>query len=277
MFGMLLKDLARPDILQRVGIRKEPFAVRASRKNWDRYVMHAEDLARSGGFETLKDSIIEKVAVSEKEVIADIGCGTGLLTLAMAENAERIWAIDISERMCDYLRAKASSAGRNNVETVVASATSLPLVDCSVHAVVSNYCFHHLSADDKARALHEVYRVLRPGGRFVFGDMMFEISLSVARDRAIIGSKVRGMLSNGVPGMIRLTKNVARFAAGSWENPARAQWWEATLRETGFVGIEVSEMSHEGGIALACRPLENDQVSARGMAEETPAVKVAAG
>lgn len=75
--------------------------------------------------------------------------------------------------MCEYLRAKAASAGLDNVHAAVASAVSLPLVDEAADVVVSNYCFHHLSDPDKRHALRETHRVLGPGGRLVFGDMMF--------------------------------------------------------------------------------------------------------
>ncbi len=232
----------------------------SSTKNWDRYVSHAEEIARSDGFLALKDQILELVGDSDQLVVADVGSGTGLLTLAVAPDAQRVWAIDISERMCDYLKAKAGSAGLENVETVVATAVSLPLVDDGVDVVVSNYCFHHLSDADKHRAIAEAFRVLRPGGRFVFGDMMFKVSVANVRDRQLVASKVRAIASRGLPGLLRIFKNVALFASGRWEKPARSDWWEAALREAGFTDIEVQPLAHEGGVAACTRPLEADRV-----------------
>jgi ubiquinone/menaquinone biosynthesis C-methylase UbiE len=86
------------------------------------------------------------------------------------------------------VRTKASSAGIDNIEVATASAVSLPLVDGTADLVVSNYCFHHLNDDGKRRALSEIYRVLEPGGRLVFGDMMFRLSMSHPRDRRAAGS-----------------------------------------------------------------------------------------
>lgn len=223
-------------------------------KDWDHHVTEAEDVARSDGFQALRDRIIGLAAPRPGEVVVDIGAGTGLLTLLVAETAERVWAIDTSPSMCEYLRAKAVSAGHANVEAVVASATSLPLVEDTADLVVSNYCFHHLCDADKKRALSEAGRVLRPGGRLVFGDMMFRVSLSDERDRRVVAAKVRSLLRRGPAGLWRLLKNLLRFAGGRWEHPARAPWWDSALREAGFVDIEIEVLGHEGGIARARLP-----------------------
>jgi ubiquinone/menaquinone biosynthesis C-methylase UbiE len=184
----------------------------------------------------------------------DVGAGTGLLTLALASCGVQVWAVDISPSMCTYLRAKAASAGFDAVETVVASAVSLPLVDGCADLLVSNYCFHHLSEADERRALAEAYRVLRPDGRLVFGDMMFALGLGQARDRKVVSDKIAGMLRKGPGGVVRLAKNGMRVLSRRWERPARAGWWATALDEAGFVDVAVEELPHEGGIAVARRP-----------------------
>ena len=222
-------------------------------KNWDDHVAHAEEIARGPGFGALRDRILDLADPRPGDVAVDVGSGTGLLTLALAPQVERVWAVDIAPLMSEYLRAKAGSAGLENVEAVTASAVSLPLVDASADLVVSNYCFHHLPDDGKRRALAEVHRVLRPGGRFVFGDMMFRVSLRDTRDRQVVGDKVRALLRRGLPGALRLAKNALRFAGRRWEQPARAAWWEKELRDAGFTDVQVDVLDHEGGLAAARR------------------------
>ena len=156
--------------------------------------------------------------------------------------------------MGDYLRVKASSAGLANIETVFASATSLPLVDGVADAVVSNYCMHELRDEDKLAALAEAARVLKPGGRLVIGDMMFSVGVGEARDRRVILDKLKLLASRGLPGIWRILKNAARLLSGRWEHPASAAWWREALASSGFEQIEVETLAHEGGIAAARLP-----------------------
>lgn len=223
-------------------------------KNWDNHVIDAEEVARRAGFQDLCARIIERAELQPSDVVVDVGAGTGLLSLPIAQRASSVWAIDIAPAMRDYLAAKAASAGLENINAAVGSAVSLPLVDEAADLVVSNYCFHHLSDRDKATALREVARVLRPGGRLVFADMMFRPSLSDPRDRRVVSSKVRAMVRKGPAGVLRLAKNGARFATARWEKPARPQWWEQALLDQGFIDVSVQALPHEGGIATARKP-----------------------
>ena len=228
--------------------------MRSLEKDWDRCVAHAEEVAREPGFQQLRDLILDRADPQVGDCALDVGAGTGLLSMPLARDVERVWAIDISRVMCDYLRAKVASAGLRNVETVVASAISLPLVDECADLAVSNYCFHHLSDDDKLRALSEVHRVLRPGGKLVLADMMFRPSLTDARDRRLVASKARAIARRGPAGYMRLAKNAARFLAAAWEQPARPDWWSDALGEAGFEHVSVETLEHEGGIATARKP-----------------------
>lgn len=198
--------------------------------------------------------MLERVEINRQDRVLDLGAGTGLLTLALADRVARVWALDISPAMCSYLETKAASAGAENVETVVGSAVSLPLVDESVDLVVSNYCLHHLGLDDKLRALAEIHRVLVPGGHFVLGDMMFSVALTDARDRHVLSSKVKAMLRKGPAGVIRLVKNAVRILLARHERPARPEWWEDALLGAGFEDVGVEALPHEGGIGIGRKP-----------------------
>ena len=215
-----------------------------------------EQLAQTPGFRHLRSRIMARARPGRADAVVDIGAGTGLLALGMAPAVRDVRAVDISPEMTAYLRGRADRLGLDNVEPITATAIDLPMGDCSATVVVSNYVYHHLSDADKERGLSEAYRVLRPGGRIVIGDMMFRPQLTDSRSRRVITAKVRAFLSKGIPGLVRLLKNVLRYATGNWEQPADPEWWRAALERVGFIEIEVQPLEHEGGIVSARRPLD---------------------
>lgn len=223
-------------------------------KNWDRRVRQADELSRSAGFREIRDRILARAAPTAGECALDIGSGTGLLALAVAPQCRSVWAVDIAPEMVEHLRWVVSGQDLENVYPLVASATSLPLEDASVELVLSNYCFHHLTGPEKEKALEEAFRVLRPGGRLVFGDMMFSWSPGIQRNRAIVWSKVRAIARRGPAGWWRIISNALRLLSGRGERPAPPDWWRSALLAAGFDAIRIELLPHEGGIASATKP-----------------------
>lgn len=214
-----------------------------------------EQLAQTPGFLSLREEIILLARLDADDLALDVGAGTGLLTLAAAPQVTRVTALDISPAMCRHLNTKLASLLTLNVDVLVGNATELPLAGGSVDVVLSNYCLHHLTDRDKRQALSEIWRVLRPGGRVVIGDMMFRIGLRSSRDRALIAHLAATMLRRGPAGMLRLLKNALRILTGRGEHPASTEWWHHALNDAGFAEVAVRALDHEGGIAVARRPV----------------------
>jgi len=97
----------------------------------------------------------------------EIGCGTGffLLNLMQAGVAARGAVTDISPGMVEVALRNARGLGLQ-VDGRVADAETIPYGDGTFDLVVGHAVLHHIP--DVERALREVLRVLRPGGRFVF-------------------------------------------------------------------------------------------------------------
>jgi len=117
--------------------------------------------------------------------VIDIGCGAGMDLLLAARAVGptgRAIGVDMTEAMADRARAGASTLGLAHVEVRIGDALDLPIESDSVDAVLSNGVLN--LTPDKERAFAEVFRVLKPGGEFLYGDIIVagELSESIRRN-----------------------------------------------------------------------------------------------
>jgi ubiquinone/menaquinone biosynthesis C-methylase UbiE len=101
-------------------------------------------------------------------VVGDLGCGTGQLSATIAPYVDRVIAVDASGDMLDAARQRLSET--NNVDIRQGELEALPLAAGELHAAMLSLVLHY--SPDPARALTEVARVLRPGGRVLIVDML---------------------------------------------------------------------------------------------------------
>ncbi|HEX2214981.1 MAG TPA: methyltransferase domain-containing protein [Mycobacterium sp.] len=107
------------------------------------------------------------------DVVLDIGSGSGtdLLIAALAVGpAGRAIGLDMTPAMRAKAAANARAMGADNVELLDGNAESIPLPDGSVDVVTSNGVINLVP--DKAAAVREIHRVLRPGGRVQIADIV---------------------------------------------------------------------------------------------------------
>jgi len=103
-------------------------------------------------------------------VIADLGAGEGTLSLLLAQRAERVIAVDSSEKMVEYGRETAKRHGVENVEYRHGDLEELPLADEEADIALLHQSLHHALHPQKA--VEEAWRILRPGGRIVILDLL---------------------------------------------------------------------------------------------------------
>jgi arsenite methyltransferase len=111
--------------------------------------------------------------LSPGETVLDVGCGAGtdllLAALRVGPEGEAI-GVDMNERMRDHAADGAARMGLTNVDVREGDATALPVADRSVDVVISNGVLNLVP--EKERAIAEIARVLKPGGRLQIADIV---------------------------------------------------------------------------------------------------------
>ena len=125
------------------------------------------DALRTGMFGARADLAAAFALLDPHLVVGDLGCGTGSLSAALAPHVGYVHAVDASPAMLTAATTRLAAFG--NVSVQEGPIEALPLHDGVLDVAILMLVLHHLS--DPVRALREVHRVLRPGGRVLIGDM----------------------------------------------------------------------------------------------------------
>lgn len=99
--------------------------------------------------------------------VADIGCGGGIYSRAMAEMGARVTGVDFSGEMLAAARRQKTA---RPIRWIQADAADTGLPDSSCDLVLLRAVIHHFSAEKTAEVFKESHRLLRPGGWIVVQD-----------------------------------------------------------------------------------------------------------
>ena len=192
----------------------------------------------------------ELVAEAERAAVGgatalDLACGTGDLAfdVARAVPGSQVTGIDVSSGMVEAAGRRALAEGVPRVRFTVGDMTRLDVASASVDLVTAGYGFRNVP--DHRDALHEVARVLKPGGHLLTLD--FYRPENVLWRGLLVGylgvaGGIVGWLWHRVPVVYAyLGPSVAHFV--SWQQFAR------DLSDAGFV-VERVRRKLLGGIAI---------------------------
>lgn len=121
------------------------------------------------------------------ETVIDLGCGGGIDTIlaarAVAPEGTAI-GLDLLPEMLEVASRNAAAAGVANTRWLRGGMEDIPLPEASVDVVVSNGVVN--LSPRKSRVFAEMYRILRPGGRFALADIVLDDDLppEIATDPA---------------------------------------------------------------------------------------------
>lgn len=138
------------------------------------------------------DKMLEMAGISSGQRVLDIAAGAGEQSITTAKKvgpSGYVLATDISANILDYAKQMAQQAGVQNIETKVMDGENLTLEDETFDVVISRVGLIYFP--DQQKALKEMLRVLKPGGKIaaiVYStpekNKFFSVPVSLIRNRA---------------------------------------------------------------------------------------------
>lgn len=155
---------------------------------YDADVRNEADPVRAG-YDALLGWVAAQAGTGAGRRVLDLGAGTGNLTARLDPSAAVV-CVDVSAEM--LRRAREKLAGRPHVRFERADLLEFfdRFPDDAFDAIVSTYAIHHLTGDEKQALFTRIASRLPPGGRAVFGDLMFESAS--AREAILVDYRARG-------------------------------------------------------------------------------------
>jgi SAM-dependent methyltransferase len=111
--------------------------------------------------------------IREGDAVLDVGAGSGtdaLIASSLVGEDGEVVGLDMTRAMRERLTENADRMGADNVRVLDSNAESIPLPDASIDVVTTNGVLNLVP--DKPKAMGEIHRVLRPGGRLQLADIV---------------------------------------------------------------------------------------------------------
>ena len=137
-------------------------------------------------------TVLSMLKAQPGETILDVGCGNARDIVPILDAKARIIGIDVSEEMIRQGKIDLARAGFPDVELKVGDATQLKLSSESFDGVLCSEVIEHIP--DAAKAIREIHRVLKPGGRLVLSTP--NRASWYGFDRYVLWTKMLGMTWN---------------------------------------------------------------------------------
>jgi len=114
-----------------------------------------------------EQELVNFIESRKSETLLDTGCGTGVNILRLHSRVRNIFAIDYAWGLLERCQNRIHAHKIRNAYLCHASATAIPLPDCSVDRILCLSVMQYLNDEEFRQALREFVRVLTPGGTMI--------------------------------------------------------------------------------------------------------------
>ncbi len=206
----------------------------------DEFTRQAETFSASSVITdaALTQRFVTALGEAARGSVLDVACGPGILSAAIAKSARDVVAFDLTPEMLKKAAQRCNEAGLANVSFREGNATELPFADGAFDAVMTRLSVHHF--DRPSRVMSEIFRVLRPGGRFVVADVIssevpaeaeLQNAIEILRDP----SHVRMLPGSELTSLVSGSRLCHRSRWTTWDKPREFEEWMGIVNDASRV------------------------------------------
>jgi ubiquinone/menaquinone biosynthesis C-methylase UbiE len=144
--------------------------------------------------------ILSAVEIKPDFVAADLGCGSGFLTVPLSKRVRKVYGIDVQRKMIQFLKQKIQELKIKNIKPLLSKGDEIPLESETVDLLVSVNTLHEF--DDKEKMVEEIRRVLKQGGVALIADFSKRntgfgppVAIRVSKKQAIALFEKKGFIT----------------------------------------------------------------------------------
>lgn len=231
-------------------------------KGWfDRWSNEYDRTLGSIGFHReLLNLIVRNARLKTGDKILDVGCGTGLLSLKLLQNSDcSVIGVDYSPEMMGIFETKIKKLKlKDRVSIELMDVRALKFKDHTFDRVVSSVTLHHLV--EKLPALRKIFRVLKPGGIFILGEIDMDTTgkhTDAKRLERILDvlkqEWIPALKDAGIEAFSKMFDNGKKHILNQGEYCLSLKQWAGLCRKAGFgsVAIKMVPRYKAFGIVIA--------------------------
>ncbi len=195
------------------------------------------------------DLVVQSSSVRDEDIVLDIGCGTGLLSLKFLEKADCIiYGIDNSSPMLEIFKNKIKKlklSGR--ISCKLKDAENLNFERKFFDVIASTVTLHHVK--NKPPVIKKIYELLKPGGKFVLGDIDVDTTGDLKDSKRLLRildflreEFVFALTEGGIKAFSRIYDNGKKHILNDGEYCISFKKWKGICREAGFKKVTVKPL-----------------------------------
>jgi len=233
-------------------------------KNWFKDWSNEYDstLGKVKRHHKLLDLVVESSEVKDGDIVLDIGCGTGLLSLKFLRIADcLIYGIDSSPEMLEIFKSKIDKFNLSGkIHCKLEDAENLDSENEKFDIIASTVTLHHVK--NKYPVIKKIYDLLKPDGKFILGDIDMDTTGDLRNPERLLRiidylkqEYVLALKEGGVEAFSRMYDNGKKHILNDGEYCISFKQWKEICKKAGFKKITVKRLPEFKwfNVLIACK------------------------